>query len=67
MRVAPPPNEESLPRPPDPNEPMMHPLLALSVALSLAVGTAGLSANWDAAVTVFTVVLAVLRPPNQPR
>ncbi len=59
MRVSKPPVENSSHRPPDePDDPRIHPLLALSLAVGLAAVT-GLVAGWPAAVTVLLAVLSL--------
>ncbi len=67
MRVDPPSTIENDPFPPapDPREPV-HPLVALSLAVSLA-SAAGLLAGWDAAVTVLGCVLSFFgtNPPGR--
>ncbi|MGN2642458.1 hypothetical protein ACTD5D_41055 [Nocardia takedensis] len=56
MTVAP-PGEIDQPSPPNPpNPPRVHPLSALSLAVSLAVAT-GLLVGWEAAVTVLVTTL----------
>ncbi len=51
------------PSPPEPKGPVVHPLLALSLAVSLAT-TAGLLMGWPSALTVFLAVLSVLGGPR---
>ncbi|WP_216915243.1 hypothetical protein [Nocardia noduli] len=56
MTVAPPGEIDQPPSPNPPEEPRVHPLTALSLAVSLAVA-AGLLINWEAALTVLVAVL----------
>ncbi len=66
MTVVPPsPVENSrFPSPPDPKR-QVHPLVALSLAISAALG-AGLLAGWEAAVTVLCAVLGFFGSANPP-
>ncbi|MFI6959631.1 hypothetical protein ACIBJI_39970 [Nocardia sp. NPDC050408] len=67
MRVDPPSTIENSPFPsaPDPKGPV-HPLVALSLAVSLA-SAAGLLDGWDASVTVLSCVLSFFaaNPPGR--
>lgn len=52
--------------PPEPRPPEIHPLLALSLAVSLATAT-GLLTGWSEAVTVLISVLGLLSNLRQHR
>ncbi|MGW4371357.1 hypothetical protein ACWEKT_37530 [Nocardia takedensis] len=58
MTVSPPADIDQPPPPTPPNPSRVHPLTALSLAVSLAVATA-LLVGWEAAVTVLVAVLEV--------